>query len=187
MLMPESTFSHPSTSTNQLYSLWNCKFDLNRRKKMRLNWFSAVYWTAHWSVKHPQFVVRSNSGLWRPLARLLDPQSGFINVLSHDSMTLHPQGGLTAPAASHQSEKRRDAERIFIHLSVSLFVCVAVATCIAIETNSRGSEGERSCSDELRTHRPKNKKGGNVCVDCSFSRFLKSFQGSFKGYLRGFI
>lgn len=78
----------------------------------------------------------------------------------------------------HQSETGRDTKGIFIRLSVSLFVCVAVATLIAIETYSGGSQ---SCADDLKTHRRK-----RMCV-CS--RFSGDFQGpliGFQGSLRGF-
>lgn len=82
---------------------------------------------------------------------LLDSEFGFINVLSDDIITLSPQGRSAAPAVSHQPARRRDAKGIFIHLSVSLFTCVAVATLIAIETYSRGSREERaSCVDDLK-------------------------------------
>ena len=78
----------------------------------------------------------------------------------------------------HQSETSRDTTGIFIRLSVSLFVCVAVATLIAIETYSRGSQ---SCADHLKTHW---RKRMSVC-----SRFSRDFQGPLIGFqrsLRGF-
>lgn len=85
---------------------------------------------------------QSNTSVWFDVARSLEPTSGafrlFINALWDDIIALNPQGRSAAPAASHQPVRRRDAKGIFIHLSVSLFTCVAVATLIAIETAPEG-------------------------------------------------
>ncbi len=92
---------------------------------------------------------------------LLDSEFGFINVLSDDIITLSPHGHSAAPTATHQPVRRRDAKGIFIHLSASLFVCVAVATLIAIETYTRGSREERvSCVNDLKTLN----KEEDVCI-----------------------
>ena len=87
-------------------------------------------------------------GAGRSPVRLLLPQSNLINILSDGLMTLYPQGSWAGPVVSHQSEGRCDAGRTFIHLSVSLFVCIAVATLIAIEMYSGDSK-----RDDLRPHR----------------------------------
>lgn len=74
---------------------------------------------------------------------VLDPELSFIKVLSDDLIILNPQFQSAAP--SHQFKRRCDAMGIFIHLSVSLFLCVVVPTLIARQMYLEGLRESELC------------------------------------------